>query len=128
MRETTDERKDRINAARRESAEISQQVGIDVTSLLVRPVARKAYHDFEAALKAGRQADPQVLPRCDDKEEKYVDYPDDAIPTEGKAKMMCAECPFSKERGGQCGTYAELEKPAWGVYDGHVYGRDNVDL
>lgn len=128
MKETASERKDRINAARRESAEISQQVGIDVTSLLVRPVARQAYHDFEAALKAGREAEPQVLPRCDGKEAQYVDYPDDAIPTDGKAKMMCAGCPFSKEQGGQCGTYADLEKPKWGVYDGKVYGREYTDL
>lgn len=123
MSETADERKDRINAARRESAEISQQVGIDVTSLLVRPVARRAYHDFEAALKTGREAEPQVLPRCDDKEDRYADYPDEAIPTDGQAKMWCTGCPFFKE----CTTYAELEKPKWGVYGGRVYGRENVD-
>lgn len=124
MKESADQRKDRINAARRESAEISQQVGIDVTSLLVRPVARQAYHDFEAAMKAGREALPQVLPRCNAKEEKYALYPDDQIPTEGKAGMMCATCPFFKE----CDTFATLEKPKWGVYGGHVYGREYADL
>lgn len=120
--ESADERKDRINAARRESAEISQQVGIDITSLLVRPVARKAYHDFEAALKAGREASPQVLPRCNGKEDQYSDY--DQPPTEGKANMMCAECPFFRE----CDTYASLEHPKWGLYGGKIYGRENVDL
>lgn len=124
MKETQDQRKDRINAARRESAEISQQVGIDVTSLLVRPVARQAYHDFEAAMKAGREAFPQVLPQCNGKEDQYALYPDDEIPTDGKAKMMCGACKFFDN----CDRYADLEKPKWGVYGGKVYGREYADV
>lgn len=124
MRETADERRDRINAARRESAEISQQVGIDVTSLLVRPVARQAYHDFQQAMKSGREAEPQVLPNCDGKEERYADYPDNQIPTDGQAKMWCETCPFKKE----CDTFATLEKPKWGIYGGRVYGREFASI
>lgn len=124
MSETPDERKDRINAARRESADISQQVGIDVTSLLVRPVARQAYHEFQQSMKSGREAFPQVLPQCNGKEEKYALYPDDEIPSDGKAKMMCGACEFFEK----CDRYADLEKPKWGVYGGRVYGREFADL
>jgi hypothetical protein len=117
--ETADQRKDRINSARRESAEISQQIGIEVTSLLVRPVARQAWHDLRKQLRDGEDQYPQLLPRCSGKESDYSDYA--APPTDGKAKMMCAGCPFFEA----CDKFASTEKPPTGVYGGKVYGRDS---
>lgn len=110
MTETPDQRRDRINDARRESAAISSQVGIDVTSLLVRPVARQAWKRFNEALK-------QVEPDCAGKSERYVDYPEENRPSPGRAKIMCANCPLYE----LCNEFARLERPAHGVWGGHVY-------
>ena len=113
--ETPDERRDRINNARRESAEISQQVGIEITSLLVRPVARQAWHEFRAALRDGAAQEPPVLPRCNGREAEYVDY--DEPPTAGRAQIRCTGCPFLEK----CRTYSDLEKPGWGIYGGNSW-------
>jgi len=101
--ETAGERKERINAARRESAEISRQLGFDVISALSRPVAREAWRKFNEALSVTH------VP-CEDNPDKWTGEP----VTEGRAKMLCANCPLID----LCDDYATKAKETWGVWGG----------
>lgn len=124
MTETPTERRDRIDGARREQAELNRQIGQEFANLLVRPSAAEAWTEFQDALRAGEDARTPVLPNCRGREDEFRDYSPFDVPSPGRAKMMCATCPFSTLSGdGTCGTFATAERPATGVWDGIVYGR-----
>lgn len=116
--ETPDERRERIDDARREQAALHREIGHELVNLSIRPSAKKPWGEFQDALAKGAEADPQVLPRCEG-DTSYTDYDAFNVPSPGRAKMSCAGCPFLAE----CATFAEAEKPAWGVWGGNVYGR-----
>lgn len=117
MTETKEERKERIAAARAKNVEVSRQIGFDVASLLVRPVAQEAWERFNAV----RQEKGYDKARCTGRESKFADY--ETPPTDGQAQMMCAGCPFLEE----CGAFADAEQPAWGIWGGRIRGRNNMD-
>ncbi len=126
--ETPDERRERIDAARREQAELNRQIGQEFASLAIRPSAAQAWQDFQTALTVGERQYPPVRPKCFDKAEQYRNYDAHNVPSPARAKMMCATCPFSRSAGdGTCGTFAQAEGPGWGVWDGEVYGRKLAD-
>ena len=125
MTVTPQERRERIDAARREQAELNRQIGQEFATLNVRPSAAQAWDEFQEALRAGREAQKPVLPNCNGKADRYQDYSPFDVPSPAKAKMMCETCPFGSLRGdGTCGRFAVAERPATGVWDGVVYGRD----
>jgi len=111
-----DERQAQIAAARRENSAISAQVGFDVSSLLVRPSARKPWQDFV-------NADEYENRNCLGREKEFVDYADDDIPIDGVARVLCDNCPVFQK----CDAFATAEKPGWGVHGGKTYGRENVE-
>lgn len=128
MIETPDERRDRIDAARREQAELNRQIGQEFANLAIRPSAAQAWKEFQAALTAGEEQYPPVRPKCFEREATYRDYDAFNVPSPAKAKMMCATCRFSTIAGdGTCGTFASAERPGWGVWDGVAYGKDIAD-
>lgn len=116
--ETPDERRERIDEARRDQAALHREIGHELVNLSIRPSAKKAWEGFNAALAKGADAKEPVLPRCEG-DTSYTDYDAFNVPSPGRAKMMCAGCPFIA----QCAAFAEAEKPAWGVFGGNVYGR-----
>ncbi len=122
--ETPDERRERIDDARRDQAALHREIGYELVNLSIRPSAKQAWDNFQEAQRAGEDAEPRILPRCIDKAEQYQDYDAYNVPSPGRAKQMCGSCPFSTRDGdGTCGMFAEAERPAWGVWDGQVYGR-----
>lgn len=50
---------------------------------------------------------------------KQAEYSSDDLPTDRQAQIMCGDCKVFE----LCRKYAEVERPAWGVYAGRVYGR-----
>ena len=131
MTETPDERRERIDAARREQADLNREIGQEFANLAIRPSAAQAWKNFQTALTVGEQRYPPVRPKCFEHEDRYRNYDAFNVPSPAKAKMMCATCQFSKlatgEFAGTCGTFAEAERPGWGVWDGIVYGKDIAD-
>lgn len=128
MSETPDERRDRIDGARREQADLHREIGQEFSTLTIRPSAAQAWATFQASIAAGARAEPQRLPKCLGKADRYLDYSPFEVPSPAKAKMMCFACPFSTESGdGTCGDFAEAEKPGVGVWDARVYGRDQSE-
>lgn len=119
MSETPDERRERIDAARRDQAELNREIGQEFSGLAVRPSAVEAWRRLQADLQAGAHKDVPILPRCEGKADRYQDYDAYNVPSPARAAMMCRGCPFEKV----CNDYAEVEKPGWGVYGGKVYGR-----
>lgn len=121
MTETPEERRERIDSARRDQAELLRQVGHEHAGILIRPSAAQARKDLDDKLDEMREnGNPS---RCYTKPEEYADYDIFNVPSPGRAKMMCAGCPAFEE----CDTYASVDKPGWGVYGGKVYGRDMAD-
>lgn len=118
MTETPDERRERIDDARRDQAALHREIGHELVNLSIRPSAKRAWGEFNDALAKGADRVPQVLPRCQD-DTSYTDYDCFNVPSPGRAKMMCQTCPMLAK----CAAFAEAEKPAWGVYGGNVYGR-----
>ena len=118
MTETPDERRERIDEARRDQAELLRQVGHEHASIMVRPSADQAWDQFQAKVTALAEKGTPV--RCTGKAKEFSDYDAFNVPSPGRAKMMCAGCPAIDE----CDLYAEIDKPGWSVYGGKVYGRD----
>lgn len=128
MTETPDERRERIDGARREQADLHREIGQEFSALTIRPSAAQAWEAFQESMARGREAEPQRLPKCQDRPERYSDYDPFNVPSPAKAAMLCFGCPFSTKSGdGTCGTYAEAEKPNVAVWDGRVYGRDQAE-
>lgn len=50
----------------------------------------------------------------------------DELPTDREAQLMCAQCPLKVRK--VCSAYAKATHPAWGVYDGKVFGRKLEEL
>ena len=81
--------------------------------LQIRPEARAAWDRFNTALEGARNTGESV-PNCDGKPGLYSDYTEDDMPTGDEAFDLCYGCPLL----GMCATFAELERPAWGVWAG----------
>lgn len=81
--------------------------------LQIKPEARAAWDRFDSALEKARNTGEGV-PNCDGKPELYSDYPEDAMPTGDEAFDLCYGCPLME----QCATFAELERPAYGIWAG----------
>lgn len=127
MTETPDERRERIDQARRDQAELNRQIGHELSGLAIKPSAQKAWQEFQAAQDRAEREGKRGA-RCAGKAEEYQDYTFMEVPSPGRAKAMCGSCPFSSLDGdGTCGRFAEAEKPGWGVWDGKVYGRKLAD-
>lgn len=118
MTETPEERRERIDNARRDQAELLRQVGHEHAAIIIRPSAAEAWDALQARLR--KLDDEGKATRCAQKPEGYTDYDAFNVPSPGRAKMLCAGCPALAE----CGLYAEVDKPSWGVYGGNVFGRD----
>lgn len=43
------------------------------------------------------------------------------LPTDKEAALMCATCPAKTRK--VCSDYTKAAHPAWGVFDGRVFGR-----
>lgn len=128
MTESPDERRERIDEARRDQAALHREIGYEYINLAVRPSAAKPWTEFNEAQAEGLDKRPPVTARCKDKPGEYQDYDAYNVPSPGRAKQMCGSCPFSTIDGdGTCGSFAEAERPAWGVWDGMVYGRKLAD-
>ena len=61
-----------------------------------------------------------AIPNCTDDPETWDCWDRDGyrIPTNEEAQALCAGCPIFEE----CQAYAEVAKPAIGIYAGKVYG------
>lgn len=122
MTETPDERRDRIDGARREQAELLRQIGHEHASLVIRPSAMEAWHALQARLEV---VDDQGLRRpCRGNEAKFSDYDAFNVPSPGRAKMMCGGCAAFAE----CHEYGDIANPGWAVYGGVAYGKSNADI
>lgn len=121
MTETPEERRERIDEARRDQAELLRQVGHEHAAVLVRPSAAQALDALNAKLTLLREKGTPA--RCTRKPEEYSDYDAMNVPSPGRAKMMCTGCLAYDE----CDLYAQVEKPGWSVYGGKVYGKDIAD-
>lgn len=113
MSETPEERRERIDNARREQAVLLRQIGQEHSGIVVRPSAGEAWRRLLEVLNRGRS-------RCFGRHREYTDYDAFNVPSPGRAAMMCTGCPMLKE----CNDYATIAKPGWGVYGGRVYGKD----
>jgi hypothetical protein len=119
--ETPEERRERIDGARRDQAELLRQVGYEHAGVLVRPSAAEALTALND--KVALLAAKGTPVRCTGKAKEFLDYSATEVPSPGRAKMMCAGCDAFAE----CDLYAQVEKPGWGVYGGRVYGKDLAD-
>lgn len=127
MTETPDERRERIDQARRDQAELNRQIGHELSGLAIKPSAQKAWQEFQDAQDEARNLGKRGA-RCEGQADRYQDYDFNNVPSPGRAKIMCGTCPFSTLHGdGTCGRFAEAERPGWGVWDGQVYGRKLAD-
>lgn len=84
--------------------------------LQIKPEALAAWDTFDAKLQKARDTG-KGLPNCEDNPGPYMDYDEDDLPTAEEAYDLCSGCPLLAE----CGLYAELERPAWGVHAGDVF-------
>lgn len=123
MTETPDERRERIDAARREQAELNREIGQEFANLAIRPSAAQAWKAFQTALTVGEQRYPPVRPKCFEHEDRYRNYDAFNVPSPAKAKMLCHGCPLFAE----CDEFGKAERPGWGIWGGMVYGKDIAD-
>jgi hypothetical protein len=119
--ETPNERRERIDGARREQAELLRQIGHDHANNVIRPSAMEAWRNLQVKLvnvdeRSGRRP-------CRGKEAEYSDYDAFNVPSPGRAKMMCGGC----EAFAECDLYAQVANPTWSVYGGNVYGKTLAD-
>lgn len=121
MTETPDERRERIDDARRDQAELLRQIGHEHASNVIRPSAMEAWRSLQVQIV---QVDDRKGRRpCRGKEEQYTNYDAFDVPSPGRARMMCGGCEVTA-----CPIYAEIENPGWGVYGGVTYGRKIAEI
>lgn len=89
--------------------------------LQIKPEARPAWDRFNMLLEVARNTG-EGIPNCQDNPAPYADYDDDNLPSPEGAYMLCADCPLIAA----CGTFAELERPAWGVWASDVFVNGEV--
>lgn len=65
------------------------------------------------------QFDEQAVAPCKNDPAAFVDYDDPRDPIVFEAQVTCGGCPFVDI----CRERARLERPAWGVHGGEVWGR-----
>lgn len=122
MTETPDERRERIDAARREQAELLRQIGHEHASNVIRPSAMEAWRNLQFTVT--KVDDKGQRRPCRDKAENYTGYDAFDVPSPGRAKMMCGGC----EAYDACHEYGEVANPDWGVYGGVAYGKRIADI
>lgn len=93
--------------------------------LLPRKGSQEALEDLHDAVDRDNKLDtPQR--NCYGKEDMYRDYDDPrnlhGVPSDFEARMMCHGCPLFD----LCKDYADVGRPAWGVWAGKVHGRDLI--
>jgi hypothetical protein len=119
--ETSEERRERIDAARREQAELLRQIGHEHASNVIRPSAMEAWRNLQFQIV--KVDDEKGRRPCRGKEEAYTGYDAFNVPSPGRAKMMCAGCEVTA-----CPIYAEIDRPDWGVYGGVAYGKNIAEI
>ncbi len=82
--------------------------------LKLKPEASRAKEALDIAV---RDKGANCLGREDD-------FSGETLPSDREADALCLGCPSKPE----CKIYAMLARPAWGVHNGHVYGRDLEDI
>ena len=82
---------------------------------------RRALRAYSDALDLAHRDTGAPQPACRWRPEEFVDYADDAIPSEVEAAGLCGGCPLLE----LCLENARRTKPGWGVLGGiaWVYGR-----
>lgn len=69
------------------------------------------------------QFEQQEMAPCRADPAAFVDYDDPRAPEVYEAQVECATCPFVDV----CRQRARLERPAWGVWAGEVWGKPGED-
>ena len=95
--------------------------------LALKGDAQEALDDLNKAMETQRT-------NCFERPEDFMDfddprYPDEwdaenlrPVPDTEKRKLLCEDCPLSTLFGtGECGVYAAVAKPDFGLYDGELY-------
>ena len=95
--------------------------------LALKGDAQEALDDLNAAMETQRT-------NCFERPGDFMDfddprYPDEwdaenlrPVPDAEKRKLLCEDCPLSTLFGtGECGVYAAVAKPDFGLYDGELY-------
>lgn len=121
MTETPDERRERIDNARRDQAELLRQIGHEHATNVIRPSAMEAWRTLQFQIAEVDDRDGRRP--CRGKEASYTEYDAFNVPSPGRAKMMCAGCEVTA-----CPIYAEIENPGWGVYGGVAYGKRIAEI
>lgn len=99
--------------------ELAKDIGLDVTSLLIKPYAQSAYEDLKDAIDYDDENGHKR--NCYGREPEFSDYVEP--PTDEVAAKLCSECPLFDI----CGEYGRRENPAWGINGGVVYGREELE-
>jgi hypothetical protein len=89
--------------------------------LNVKPDAERAWDRFNKALEKARMTGKNV-PNCQDNPAPYADYDDEEIPSAEEAYALCFDCPLIA----LCSSYAEQERPAWGVWAGESWAYGEI--
>jgi hypothetical protein len=89
--------------------------------LNVKPDAERAWDRFNKALEEARLTGENV-PNCQDNPAPYADYDDEEIPSAEEAHALCFDCPLIA----LCSSYAEQERPAWGVWSGEPWAYGEI--
>lgn len=89
--------------------------------LNVKPDAERAWDRFNKALEEARTSGVNV-PNCQDKPAPYADYDEENIPSAEDAYGLCFGCPLIE----LCSSYAEQERPAWGVWAGEAWAYGEI--
>jgi hypothetical protein len=84
--------------------------------LNIKPDAERAWDRFNKALEQATLTGENV-PNCQDRPGEFVDYDEEDLPTAEEAYRLCYGCPLLE----LCATYAEQERPAWGVHAQEVW-------
>lgn len=85
----------------------------DIRHLLLSPEATKAQSNLYQAVWDHGDEVPCV--------QNPEPYTSDDLPTDREAQMMCGSCPVAVKT--KCAIFAEIARPAHGVFAGQVHGR-----
>jgi hypothetical protein len=89
--------------------------------LNVKPDAERAWDRFNKALELARLTG-ENQPNCQDRPAEFVDFDEEDLPTAEEAYRLCYGCPLLE----LCASYAEQERPAWGVHAGSVWAAGEI--
>lgn len=90
-----------------------------------RKKERELSLDYMMHTKQGSHALQILWATAQSEQAPCIDNPDayipDELPSDREASLLCARCPMLARKA--CAVYAEVGHPAWGVWDGRVFGR-----